>query len=149
MGLYDRSWYRDEVRKNGSIDRKRNCNTVIRHGSWILIALSLFAAYLLSPSFQSKIGILWTNIKTTYFTDVQDKETPSAIPSHNPQQTIPNPLIRQPEVTPWPHQEPWYQRQPNTIHTSILERKEILRSVPVLGDVESFANSRHTVESRG
>jgi|GEM_PF-3013896 len=118
MGLYERDWYRDEVRKKKNLGRhKKHRSTISYYASWILAILSPVVTYHLSPTFQYKVDALWENAKGMHSKTVQAKAaTPPATQRQQSPQQNRRPSVAQPIVIPQPYQ------QPNT-NSQIHERK--------------------------
>jgi hypothetical protein len=124
MGLYDRDWYKDEVRKKKNLGRhKKHRSTISHYAPWILAILSPVVTYHLSPTFQYKVDTVWANAKAMHSKIAQAKATtpPSTQYQQRPQ-TIQSSSVAQPNVTPRPYQEPNFYQQPDT-HSQIRERK--------------------------
>jgi hypothetical protein len=124
MGLYDRDWYKDEVRKKKNLGRhKRNRSTISHYAPWILAILSPVVTYHFSPTFQYQVDTLWANAKAMHSKTVQAKATtPPATQRHQPPRTIRSPSVAQPIVIPQPYQQPHFYQEPDT-HSQIQERK--------------------------
>ncbi|MGX2039361.1 hypothetical protein ACWJKU_04400 [Methylocaldum sp. MU1018] len=103
MGRYDRSWYRDEIRKNGSARQKTNRNSLGRYGAWFLAILSPFAVYHLNPGFQSRIDALWANAKEMFFMEARGQ----AVPRNPSRRTDPG------SASPRPATPPSYPKPPD------------------------------------
>lgn len=113
MGLYDRNWYRDDVRNKGLIRHKKTRSRVSRYGPWIVAVLVPFVIYHLFPGFQSRVDTFWVNVKARYFTDTLGKQENSGTSSHVPQSTQPGSITPGSEVPPQPYNDRRFYRQPN------------------------------------